>query len=371
MRKQPIHKIIHIDMDAFYAAIEQRDHPELQGKPVIVGGQPDKRGVVATCSYEARQFGIHSAMPSMTALKRCPHAIFLPPRFDVYRAVSRQIIQMFYSYTDVIEPLALDEAYLDVTENKLHQPSATLIARQIKHQIQEQTGLTASAGVSFNKFLAKLASDFQKPNGLTVVTPQHAAQFLDATPIRKFFGVGKVTEARLKALGIQTGADLKQVSEEQLRTLFGERGSMLYNYVRGEDHRPVLPTRLRKSIGKETTLETDSSDHEQIVRILQHLSKQVEKRLLELGLRGKTITLKIKWSDFQLITRSTTLPVAIQDAHTMMHHLLVLLEQLKSEQKLVRLLGVTLSNLVPEDAMDAQQIYTSRSLWDTDLGALS
>jgi DNA polymerase-4 len=298
VRKQPIRKIIHIDMDAFYAAIEQRDHPELRGKPVIVGGQPDKRGVVATCSYEARQFGIHSAMPSMTALKRCPHAIFLPPRFDVYRAVSGQIIQIFHIYTDLIEPLALDEAYLDVTENKLHQTSATLIACQIKQQIQEQIGLTASAGVSFKKFLAKLTSDFQKPNGLTVVTPRQAVQFLDATPIRKFFGVGKVTEARLKALDIQTGADLKQVSEEQLRTLFGERGSMLYNSVRGEDHRPVLPIRLRKSIGKETTLETDSADHEQIVRILQHLSTQVEKRLLELGLRGKTITLKIKWSDF-------------------------------------------------------------------------
>ncbi len=369
--REHIRKIIHIDMDAFYAAIEQRDCPELRGKPVIVGGQPDKRGVVATCSYEARQFGIHSAMPSMTAFKRCPHAIFLPPRFDVYRGVSRQIIQIFQGYTDLVEPLALDEAYLDVTENRLRQTSATLIARQIKHQIQEQTGLTASAGVSFNKFLAKLASDFQKPNGLMVVTPQQASRFLDATPIGKFFGVGKVTEARLKELGIQTGADLKQVSEEQLRSRFGERGSMLYNYVRGEDHRQVLPTRIRKSIGKETTLETDSADHEHIVRILQHLSTQVEKRLLELGLRGKTITLKLKWSDFQLITRSTTVPLAIQDAHTMMHYLLVLLTQLEGEQKQVRLLGVSLSNLVPENGMSPQQIYTSRSLWDTDLEALS
>jgi DNA polymerase-4 len=367
---QPIRKIIHMDMDAFYAAIEQRDRPELREKPVIVGGQPDKRGVVATCSYEARRFGIHSAMPSMTAFKRCPHAIFLPPRFDVYRGVSRQILQIFRTYTDLVEPLALDEAYLDVTENKLRQTSATLIARRIKHQIQEQTGLTASAGVSFNKFLAKLASDFQKPDGLTVVTPQHASQFLDATPIRKFFGVGKVTEARLKELGIQRGADLKQVSEEQLRSLFGERGSMLYNYVHGEDHREVLPIRTRKSVSKETTLETDSADHEQMVRVLQHLSEQVEKHLIELGIKGKTITLKLKWSDFQLITRSTTVPIAVQDAPTMMQHLLVLLAQLESEQKPVRLLGVSLSNLVPENAMDPQQIYTSRSLWDTDLGTL-
>jgi DNA polymerase-4 len=368
---QPIRKIIHLDMDAFYAAIEQRDHPELRGKPVIVGGQPDKRGVVATCSYEARRFGIHSAMPSLTAFKRCPQAIFLPPRFDVYRSVSRQIIQIFHAYTDLVEPLALDEAYLDVTENKLHLTSATLIARQIKQQIQQQTGLTASAGVSFNKFLAKLASDFQKPDGFTVVTPQQASQFLDATPIRKFFGVGKVTEARLNKLGIQTGADLKQVSEEQLRTLFGERGSMLYNYVRGQDHRQVLPTRTRKSVSKEITLQTDSADHEHMVNILQHLSEQVEKHLIELGIAGKTITLKLKWSDFQLITRSTTIPTAIQDAHTIMQHLLVLLTQLKSEQKPVRLLGVSLSNFVPEHAISPQQVYTSRSLWDTDLDTLS
>jgi len=368
---QPIRKIIHLDMDAFYAAIEQRDHPELRGRPVIVGGQPDKRGVVATCSYEARRFGIHSAMPSLTAFKRCPQAIFLPPRFDVYRSVSRQIIQIFHAYTDLVEPLALDEAYLDVTENKLHLTSATLIARQIKQQIQQQTGLTASAGVSFNKFLAKLASDFQKPDGFTVVTPQQASQFLDATPIRKFFGVGKVTEARLNTLGIQTGADLKQVSEEQLRTLFGERGSMLYNYVRGQDHRPVLPTRTRKSVSKEITLQTDSADHEHMVHILQHLSEQVEKHLIELGIAGKTVTLKLKWSDFQLITRSTTVPTAIQDAHTIMQHLLILLTQLKSEQKPVRLLGVSLSNLVPEHAISPQQVYISRSLWDTDLDTLS
>ena len=371
MSRQQIRKIIHIDMDAFYAAIEQRDRPDLRGKPVIVGGQPEKRGVVATCSYEARRFGIHSAMPSMTAFKRCPHAVFLPPRFDVYRAVSGQIIQIFHTYADLVEPLALDEAYLDVTENRLRLTSATLIAHQIKQQIQQQTGLTASAGVSFNKFLAKLASDFQKPDGFTVVTPQQASQFLDATPIRKFFGVGKVTEARLNELGIRTGADLKQVSEQQLRSLFGERGSMLYNYVRGEDYRQVLPTRTRKSIGKEITLETDSADHEHMVRILQHLSEQVEKHLIELGIGGKTITLKLKWSDFQLITRSTTVPIAIQDAHTMMQHLLVLLAQLEGEQKQVRLLGVSLSNLASENAMNPQQIYTSRSLWDTDLGTLS
>lgn len=359
-----LHKIIHIDMDAFYASIEQRDNPELRGKPVIVGGHPDRRGVVATCSYEARRFGVHSAMPSRTALKLCPQGIFLPPRFDVYRAVSAQIMQIFRSYTDLVEPLSLDEAYLDVTENKRGQSSPGLAAREIKQQIYTQTHLTASVGVSFNKFIAKLASDYRKPDGLTVVTPTQAARFLEAIPINKFFGVGKVTEARLKQEGIITGADLKKRGEEELRNLFGERGTMLYRYVQGEDDRPVQPTRIRKSVGKETTLFEDIDDREQMLQILERLAGQVEQRLYDLDLQGKTVTLKLKWADFQQITRSVTLASPIQDARDMMVYVRQLLAALSGETKQVRLLGVTISCLSSTGELAGPPEYLARSLWD-------
>ncbi len=270
--QQQMRKIIHIDMDAFYASIEQRDHPEWRGLPVIVGGDPQRRGVVATCSYEARVFGVHSAMPSRTAARLCPHAIFVPPRFAIYRQVSAQIMDIFRSITDLVEPLSLDEAYLDVTHNHMQEPSATRIAQQLKARIHAETGLTASAGVSFNKFIAKLASDYRKPDGLTVIPPARAEEFLTQMPISKFFGVGKVTAARLQAEGIETGADLLRMSEFELRALLHERGSSLYQQVRGHDDREVQPTRERKSIGKETTLAEDIRDEEMLVRLLSQLA---------------------------------------------------------------------------------------------------
>jgi DNA polymerase-4 len=367
---QQSRKIIHIDMDAFYAAIEQRDRPELRGKPVVVGGHPQKRGVVSTCSYEARRFGIHSAMPSRTAFKLCPHAIFLPPRFEVYQAVSAEIMGIFRTYTDLVEPLSLDEAYLDVTSNKRGLASATQLAREIKQQILAQTGLTASAGVSFNKFLAKLASDYHKPDGLTVVTPQQASQFLAAMPIEKFFGVGKVSAARLKEQGIVTGADVKRLSEEQLQAMFHKQGSMLYRYARGEDDRLVQPTRIRKSVSKETTFAHDVQDRDLILHTLEQLAAQVEQRLSSIGAQGKTITLKLKWSNFQQLTRSISFEAPTRDALIVMHSLRSMLAQLDYEQhsaeKYVRLVGVSLSNLVFNEVNSQQHHYYIPSLWEHD-----
>jgi len=245
-------------MDAYYASVEQRDRPEFKGKPVIVGGDPKSRGVVAACSYEARKFGIHSAMASSTAYRLCPDAVFIRPRFDMYRAVSTQIREIFYEYTDLVEPLSLDEAFLDVTENYKGMPSATIIAKEIKREIYRRTGgLTASAGISFNKFLAKVASDINKPDGITVITPEMADEFIDRLPIRKFFGVGKVTEEKMLNLGIKTGADLKQYRKEQLIQLFGKSGNYFYDIAHGLDDRPVQPNRIRKSMGKETSYKTN------------------------------------------------------------------------------------------------------------------
>ncbi|GER89606.1 DNA polymerase IV [Dictyobacter vulcani] len=361
----PMRKIIHVDMDAFYAAIEQRDHPEWRGKPVVVGGDPQRRGVVATCSYEARRYGIHSAMAAQKAYQRCPHAIFVPPRFEVYRSVSAQIMHIFRSYTDLVEPLSLDEAYLDVTFNHKNIPSATLVARAIKQQIYAETQLRASAGVSFNKFIAKLASDYHKPDGLTVVPPEKASDFLEHLPVNKFFGVGKVTAARLHELHIDTGADLKRMTEEELQRLFHKQGSILYHYVRGEDDRPVQPTRIRKSVGKETTLADDVSDPERLLQIMQQMAGQVERRLKELELTGRTVTLKLRWSNFQLLTRSITTSQAIQDADTMVAILKpVLLNQLAGGPKRVRLVGVTVSHFVNHDMEEEAERIRPLPLWD-------
>ena len=358
--------IIHIDMDAFYAAIEQREHPELRGRAVIVGGSPDRRGVVASCSYEARQFGIHSAMPSRSAFRLCPQAVFLPTRFEVYRTDSAHIMQIFHTFTDLVEPLSLDEAYLDVTQRVHTWEEAALLALAIKQQIRERTQLTGSAGVSFNKFLAKLASDAHKPDGLTVITPEEASVFLDELPIDRFFGVGKVTAAKLRELGIANGADLKRLGQERLRTLFGKQGSQLYHFVCGEDDRPVEPTRERKSVGKETTFERDLVDRERIVEVLEHLASQVEHRLVELDLRGRTLTLKVRWSDFQLITRSVSHSQGFQDAQGMMPVLRVLLDRLESGNRPVRLLGVSVSNLLSRDEMQRTGQVTALTLWDTE-----
>ncbi len=358
-----IRKVIHIDLDAFYASVEQRDNPSLQGKPVVVGGDPQGRGVVATASYEARAFGIHSALPCGVALRLCPDAVFLRPRFDLYREISREIQRIYKQYTPLVEPLALDEAFLDVTEAAVS-GSATQMARDIKQAILGQTGLTASAGVSYNKFLAKVASAYKKPNGLTVITPQTAPEFLDVLPIGKIFGVGEVTEARLKARGIATGRDLKQLSLATLQEQFGKRGTMLYHFARGEDDRPVEVERERKSVGKETTFQSDKVGRDALLDVLEHLAEQVAQRLVELSVAGTTITLKLRWSDFQLVTRSMSLAQPLQDAPTIMRSLQTLLDQVLSENKPVRLLGVTLSGLVPESSLVPYEQMSMLPLWE-------
>jgi DNA polymerase-4 len=358
--------ILHIDLDAFYASIEQRDHPEYRGKPVIVGGSPDRRGVVATASYEARKYGVHSAMPSRTAQRLCPGAIFLPARFEVYRAVSQQIMTLFRQYMALVEPLSLDEAYLDVTGAVRNLEEAARLAREIKQQIWEQTELTASAGVSYCKFLAKIASDAHKPDGLTVIAQDEASVFLEALPIEKFFGVGKVTAAKLRELGIQTGADLKRLGEERLRDLLGKHGGQLYRFACGEDDRAVEPVRERKSVGKEVTLERDIRDRDEMERILENLALQVERRLAELDIAGKTLTLKVRWSTFELVTRATSRPQGFQSSQEMLPVLRTLLFSLVDGKRAVRLLGVIVSGLVsPDETRRARQIIAP-SLWQDE-----
>jgi len=336
-------------MDAFYASVEQRDKPHLKGKPVIVGGDPRSRGVVAACSYEARRFGIHSAMACATAYRLCPRAIFIRPRFEVYKAVSQQIREVFLRYTELVEPLSLDEAFLDVTVNKPGITSATQIAQQIRGQIVHITrGLTASAGVSFNKFLAKVASDCNKPDGITVITPEQAPAFIDQLPIRKFFGVGKVTEERMHQLGIKTGADLKKFSLEGLTDLFGKAGDYYYHIARGEDNRFVEPDRIRKSYGKETTLETDIDDTDQMLAILEGLARKVVDGLHREGRQGLTLTLKIKYHDFKTVTRSVTGSEPFTDAQLIMDHVQQLLANTEAGRTKVRLLGISVSNFLDD-----------------------
>ncbi|HEX6478102.1 MAG TPA: DNA polymerase IV [Ktedonobacteraceae bacterium] len=360
--------ILHLDLDAFYASIEQRDHPEYRGKPVIVGGSPDRRGVVATASYEARKYGVHSAMSSRTAQRLCPEAIFLPARFEVYRAVSHEVMAIFRQQTALVEPLSLDEAYLDVTDAVRTLEEAVQLAQEIKRQIWEQTQLTASAGVSYCKFLAKIASDAHKPDGLTVIPPEEASAFLESLPIEKFFGVGKVTAAKLRELGIQTGADLKQMGEERLRDLLGKHGGLLYRYACGEDDRPVEPMRERKSVGKEVTLERDIRDRNEMERILETLALQVERRLMELGIAGKTLTLKVRWSTFELVTRATSREQGFQSAQEMLPVLHTLLSGLAENKRAVRLLGVTVSGLIsPNGIRRARQVVTPSLWWDEHL----
>jgi len=356
--------ILHLDLDAYYASIEQRDHPAYRGKPVIVGGSPDGRGVVATASYEARQFGVHSAMPSRTALRLCPDAIFLAPRFEVYRAVSQQIMAIFRKHTSLVEPLSLDEAYLDVTASVRDLDEAAQRAREIKRQIREQTDLTASAGVSYCKFLAKIASDQHKPDGLTVITLQEAPAFLASLPTDKFFGVGRVTAARLRDLGIHTGTDIRRAGEMGLRELLGKNGGQLYRYACGEDDRPVEPVRERKSVGKEVTLERDLRDRIEMERILERLAQQVERRLADLGIAGKTLTLKVRWSSFELITRAMSRPQGFQSAEEMLPVLRSLLDSVADGKRAVRLLGVAVSGLVPQDEIYHERQILRPSLWD-------
>ena len=340
-------KIIHVDMDAFYASVEQRDFPQYRGKPVVVGGRPEKRGAVAAASYEARKFGIHSAMPSRVAQQRCQELIFVSPRFEIYREVSQQIRAIFHQYTDLVEPLALDEAYLDVTENHRGEPSATLLARQIKQEIYATTHLTASAGVSVNKFLAKMASGLNKPDGLTLIPPDEVAHFVETLPIEKFHGIGQVTAGKMRNLGIRTGADLKQWSEADLVRRFGKVGRFYYGVARGIDPRPVNPNRIRKSIGAERSYSPDLKSPETMVAELARIADKVVTRLRENQRVGHTLTLKIKYADYRQITRSRTFEDPIgADAPILEWARALLMTHLEPDQP-VRLLGIAISNLDP------------------------
>ncbi|MFC4095636.1 DNA polymerase IV [Euzebyella saccharophila] len=336
-------KIIHVDMDAFYASVEQLDHPELKGKPVAVGGS-SKRGVVSAASYEARKFGVRSAMSSVLAQKKCPELIFVKARFDRYKEISKQIRNIFFEYTDLVEPLSLDEAYLDVTQNKKGNPSATVIAKEIRQRILEVTGLTASAGISINKFIAKVASDYNKPNGQKTVNPSEVLQFLEDLDIRKFYGVGKVTAEKMYKLGIFTGADLKKKSLDFLEENFGKSGSYYYNVVRGIHHSAVKPHRIPKSVGAERTFSENLSSEIFMLERLERIAEELERRLKKSKIAGKTITLKIKYSDFTLNTRSKTLSYFIADKSLILETAKELLYQEEMKNS-VRLLGISLSNL--------------------------
>ncbi len=338
-------KIIHVDMDAFFASVEQLDAPSLQGKAVIVGGNPKMRGVVAACSYEARRFGIHSAMPCANAYKICPQAVFIKPRMYRYKEISCHIMNIFKQYTDLVEPLSLDEAFLDVSTNKKSQPSATLLADTIRKQIYDETGLTASAGVSFNKFLAKVASDLNKPNGTSVILPEEAYDFLSRLPIGDFFGVGKVTEKKMTSLGIKNGKTLREYSKVDLIHHFGKAGVFFYNIVRALDNRPVSPSRLRKSIGAEITLQKDTGDMLQVNNILERLAVKVEETLQKNQCGGSTLTLKVRYHNFKTITRSKTMYSPVYKREDILLHIRELLRKTEVEKKYVRLLGITISKL--------------------------
>ncbi len=336
-------KIIHVDMDAFYASVEQRDAPELKGLPIAVGGSSD-RGVVAAASYEARKYGVRSAMPSVTAKRLCPELIFVKSRFDRYREVSQHIREIFYDYTDLVEPLSLDEAYLDVTNNKYNFPSATIIAYDIRRRIYEATGLTASAGISINKFVAKIASDYNKPNGQKTIVPEEVTEFLEQLEIRKFYGIGKVTAEKMFQHGIFTGQDLKRKSLEYLIQHFGKSGAHYYKIVRGIHKSPVRPDRIRKSLGAERTFSENISSELFMKERLVQIAEEIEKRIAKTDVAGKTVTLKIKYRDFKTQTRSKTLDHYIRDKDLILSTAIELMEQ-EGFRESVRLLGITLSNL--------------------------
>lgn len=341
-------KIIHIDMDAFYASIEQRDNPQYRGKPIAVGGSPEGRGgVVATASYEARKFGIRSAMPSKMALQLCASVIFVRPRFDVYKEVSQNIRNIFHRYTDLIEPLSLDEAFLDVSNDKQHIGSAIEIAKLIKQSIKDELQLTASAGVSINKFVAKIASDMDKPDGLTFIGPSRIEAFMETLAVEKFFGVGKVTAEKMKKMGMHTGADLKKLSEAEVVRHFGKPGKFYYQIVRGIDDREVQPHRETKSISAEDTFPYDLKELGDMNEALVDIAKIVQGRLQQHGFKGRTITLKIKYHDFKQVTRSQSLSHAIDDLQTITDSAKQLLAATDLEDKRIRLLGISISNFGP------------------------
>ena len=329
-------------MDAFFASVEQRDQPDYRGKPLIVGGQPNSRGVVAACSYEARQFGIHSAMPCSQAYRLCPQAIFVPPRFDAYKEVSAQIREVFWRYASEVEPLSLDEAYLDVTYTAEYDGSATLIAKAIKREILEETNLIASAGVSYNKFLAKVASDMDKPDGLYVIKPEQGQAFISKLPIGKFHGIGPATEAKMNKLGIETGRDLRLLSQDELTEKFGKSGQYYYNISRGIDHRPVRSQRIRKSLGKETTFAEDVLSVELLLEKLHALAEHVLDSLSKQKLEAYTLTLKVKYADFQQVTRAHTAGEVL-DFEAIKSLLPVLMAKTEAGVLPVRLVGLSLS----------------------------
>ena len=339
-------KIIHIDMDAFYASVEQMDNPELRGKPIAVGGS-ENRGVVAAASYEARKFGVRSAISGVMAKKNCPDLIFVRPRFDRYKEISKKIHAIFHDYTDLVEPLSLDEAYLDVTQNKKGNPSATLLAKEIRTRILNEVGLTASAGISVNKFVAKIASDYNKPNGQKTVNPDEVLPFLEELPIRKFYGVGKVTTEKMYQLGIFTGLELKSKSLEFLSTHFGKSGAFYYHVVRGIHNSEVKPDRITKSVAAEHTFDTNLSSEIFMLEQLEKIAVSLERRLKKHNIAGKTVTLKIKYSDFTQQTRSKTVPYFIADKGLIFENVKELLYQERMKDS-VRLLGISLSNLNTE-----------------------
>lgn len=330
-------------MDAFYASVEQRDNPDLRGRPVAVG-QADGRGVVAAASYEARRFGIRSAMSSSKARRMCPHLVFVNCRFDVYKAVSQQIHEIFHRYTDIIEPISLDEAFLDVTENFKGIELAVDVARQIKKAIRDELGLVASAGVSFNKFLAKIASDYRKPDGLCVIPPQRAEEFIAQMPVESFWGVGPVTAARMHSLGIYTGADLRKLTKGELRMHFGKAGAMYWQFARGIDLRPVEAERERRSVGVERTLEENITEPDDLHALIHQLALDLNGRLTQRGFTGHTLTLKIKFDDFTIVARSITDPEISTDTDSLAQHGIALLEKIMPLPRPVRLMGLTLGN---------------------------
>jgi len=354
-------KIIHVDMDAFFASVEQRDKPEYRGKPLIVGGKPNSRGVVAACSYEARKFGIRSAMPCSKAYRLCPEAIFVPPRFEAYREASEKIREVFWRYASQVEPLSLDEAYLDVSYTESFAGSATRIAQAIKDEILAATGLVASAGVSYNKFLAKIASDMDKPDGLYVIKPEQGAAFVAALPVGKFFGVGPATEAKMHEHKIYTGQDLLGWTEDELQRVFGKSANYYYQAVRGIDLRAVRSSRERKSLGKETTFREDVLDVNELLKHIDELTEKVFERLRDQGLQPKTITLKVKYSNFKQVTRASTQAKTIHKLENIKPVLRALLSQTKAGKQAVRLVGVTASGFTRESE-EKKDSYTQLHL---------
>ena len=356
----PPRKIIHVDMDAFFASVEQRDNPELRGQPVAVGGSA-QRGVVAAASYEARRFGVRSAMPSVTAARRCPSLIFVSPRFEVYRAVSQQIREIFSRYSDLLEPLSLDEAYLDVTEDKPQVGSAIAIAELIRSAIREETGLTASAGVSYNKFLAKVASDQNKPDGIFVVRPNEGAEFVASLPVRRFYGVGPKTAERMGRLGIREGADLCDKHMDFMIEHFGKSADYLYHAARGIDQRLVQSDRIRKSVGRERTFSQDLSTDTALSEALEDVIDSVWHRIENNSVTGRTVTLKVKYADFQQITRSKSCEQCLTNKSQFGAAARALLAQLLPVPLGVRLIGLTLSNLSPVESPHARNLINHRA----------